>query len=157
MTKKQELYFVSFLALIFILIGIGISYFGYYFYQKIAVLRKTGIKTSGILLRYERRKTSGSIPHNYVVVPIVKFKTLNNKEITFEGHINNTGLFQNLCYVGKPVEVIYDKNNPNNAVINTLAELWFMPILLWVIGFFFITIPPFTIYRAIQDKNLTFD
>ena len=155
MTKGKEYLIASIFSLVFVIMGIVMVYFAFKIYNNIHELRKYGIKTYGTIIRYERRR--GTKTNDYSIVPIVKFKTVStDEEFIIEGHMDNRKLFQNICKAGDEVEIIYDANNPNKAVINTFAELWFMPILLWIIGFSFIFFPPYTVYKEYKkdfNKN----
>ncbi len=128
-------------------------YFGTYFYYDIQSIRKGGVKTEGVVLRYERRGTRSANMKDMFVVPIVEFQTVTGQPVVVEGQVDNSTILQNLCESGEQVEVIYDPNNPEHAVINTLAELWFGPLLLWVIGAGFIFVPPFTIWRYFKSRG----
>jgi len=131
-------------AALFAVAGIAMIYFGMYIYSDIQSVRKNGISVQGTILRYERHFG----PKNETMaVPVVEFQTLPGETVVFEGNVDNTSLLQNLCASGEQVEVIYDPLNPKHAVINTFAEIWFGPLLLWLIGCGFLLGPPFTIYR----------
>ncbi len=154
MTKKdkEDLIVSSIFALLFIILGFVMIFFGTKIHNKIKFLRKYGIRTHGIILRYERRK--GTKINDYFMVPIIRFKTNSDEEITFEGKIDNTKFLSNICKSGKEVEVIYNPNNPNDAIVNSFASIWFFPLLLWIIGFGFIFFPPFTVWKYFHEKNL---
>ncbi|RMH68317.1 MAG: DUF3592 domain-containing protein [Gemmatimonadetes bacterium] len=140
-------------AVIFMMVGIVSVYFGTYFYNDIQSVRKQGLKTEGVLLRYEQRGTSASNMKDMFVVPIVQFKTRTGETFVVEGKIDNTDVLQSICDGGDRIEVIYDPKNPEHVVINTFAELWFVPLLLWVVGSGFIVVPPFTIWRHYKAKT----
>jgi hypothetical protein len=136
-------------SIIFIIAGIAMIYWGCYMYENIHSLREEGVRTTGTILRY--RRIEGPKPNEWMSVPIVEFKTNAGKTVVFEGTVDS--ILQNICNSGEVVEIIYDPNNPEHAVINTFAELWFAPLLSWVIGVGFIFGPPFTIWR--HYKGLT--
>ena len=143
----------SLFAGIFIVAGMVSVYFGTYFYTDIQSIRKGGVKTEGVILRYERRGTRSANMKDMFVVPIVQFQTVAGQLIVVEGKVDNSTILQNLCESGEQVEIIYDPNNPEHAVINTFAELWFLPLLLWIIGAGFISVPPFTIWRHCKGRG----
>jgi predicted membrane protein len=64
-----------------------------------------------------------------------------------EGNVDDISTLKNICKSGENVEVIYDPDNPEHAVINTFAELWFAPLIMWLVGVGFVLGPPFTIWR----------
>jgi len=136
---------------LFAVAGIAMIYFGNYIYRDIQSVRKHGISVQGTILRYERY--DGPKVNETIVVPVVEFRALSGENIVFEGNVDSASLLQNLCYSGEQVEVIYDPLNPGHAVINTFAEIWFGPLLLWLIGCGFLLGPPFTIYRHYRYKQ----
>ncbi len=142
-------------AALFIVIGIVLVYAGFYFYNDIQSVRKNGIKTEGVIVRYERRgnRTISERENGMFVVPIVQFQTATGQVVVVEGKVDNTSVLQNLCETGEQVEIIYDPQNPEHAVINTFAELWFVPLLAWFIGVAFIIVPPFTIWKYYREKR----
>ncbi len=151
--NNRELLIAISSAALFMLIGVAIVYAGIYVYNDIQSVRKNGTKTEGVILRYERRGTETINMKNMFVVPIIRFQTQKGKTVIAEGKADNTSVLQNICASGKRVEVIYDPLNPNNAVINTFAELWFVPLLAWIIGAGFILVPPFTIWRYYNGRK----
>ncbi len=150
--EKKELYISSFFMVIFIILGLIAVHFGFKIHNKIKTLRKYGIKTHGTIIRYERHR--GNKPNETFVLPVVLFYTNSGEKIIFEGHINNSSFLKNICKTGEEVEVIYNPNAPKDAMINSFAEIWFFPLLLWVIGFGFIVVPPFTIWKYYREKGL---
>lgn len=142
---RTDLLVVIAATALFAVAGIAMIYFGLYIYKDIQSVRKRGISVEGVILRYERYH--GPKVNEMMVVPVVEFQTLSGKSVVFEGSVDSTSLLQNLCSSGEHVEVIYDPLNPEHAIINTFAEIWFGPLLLWLIGSGFLLGPPFTIYR----------
>ena len=140
-------------AVLFVVVGIVPLYVGFYFYNKVEKIREDGVKTEGTIIRYERRGTRTPKMKDMYIVPIVKFQTATGQEIMVEGKVDNTSILQNLCESGDQVEIIYDPQNPKHAVINTFAELWFVPLLTWVIGIGFILVPPFTIWKHYKEQR----
>ncbi len=140
-------------ALVFVIIGFVLVYVGFYFYNDIRETRSKGIKTEGTIVRYERRGPGTSNLRDMFAVPIVRFYTKSGQEVIVEGKVDNTSVLQNLCEAGEQVEIIYDPANPQHAIINTFAELWFAPLLAWLVGTGFILGPPFTIWRAVKQQN----
>ncbi len=57
--------------------------------------------------------------------------------------------------MGDTVRVVYDPADAENARIDELAELWFAPALLAVIGADALIIPPYTMWRVIRANPLT--
>lgn len=140
-------------AVLFVILGIVLVYVGFYFNNKVEKIREYGVRTEATIIRYERRGTRTTQMKDMFAVPIVKFHTAAGEEIVVEGQVDNTSILQNLCESGEQVEIIYDPLNPQHAVINTFAEIWFVPLLAWVIGIGFIFVPPFTIWRYYKKQR----
>ncbi len=149
--SSQEILTAVAAAVVFIAAGMVMIYWGLYFYGKIHSLRKNGVKTEGTILRY--RRVQGHKTNDMMLVPVVEFQTNSGKTIIVEGTVDNISLTKNICSSGERVEIIYDPEDPKNAVINTFAELWFAPLLLWFIGSGFIIVPPFTIWKYYHEKQ----
>ncbi len=135
-------------AVLFIIIGVTLVYWGWYFYNDIQSIRKKGIKTVGAIIRYERRgpSTTNNLS-DIITVPIVQFQTRSGQSFIIEGTVDDSTILQNIHKSGGELEIIYDSKTPKHAVINRFAELWFAPIMLWTIGVGFISVPPFTLWR----------
>jgi len=151
--NNNDLTFGISAAVLFVIIGVVLVCVGLYFYNKVEKIRENGVKTEGTIIRYEQRGTMTLNMKDMYIVPIVKFQTAVGQEIVVEGKVDNTSILQNLCESGDQVEIIYDPQNPNHAVINTFAELWFVPLLTWVIGIGFIFVPPFTIWKHYKEQR----
>ncbi len=68
------------------------------------------------------------------VFPVVRFLTVTGEEIRFTGGFGtNFGSWP----VGQPVTVRYDPHKPANARIQSLVQLWFLPVLLGFLGVLF--------------------
>ena len=149
MNEKNEWIVVIPLVLVFMALGAAMVYFGYYVYRDTQTIRSKGVQTTGTVLRFRRIKPlrAGEGETGSMAVPIVQFRTQDGRTIVTEGHTDSSSLFQNMCSSGKKVEIIYYPTNPHHALINTFAEIWFGPLMLWVIGLGFIFVPPFTMYR----------
>lgn len=149
----REFLIATLFAALFMIMGVASICFGLYFFNDIQSIRKNGEKTEGIIIRFERRGTRTVNMKGMFVVPIVQFQTKAGQSIVVEGKCDNTSVLQNLCKTGEHVEVIYDPKKPQHAVINTFAELWFVPLLSWVIGGGFVLGPPFTIWRHYRGRK----
>lgn len=82
--------------------------------------------------------------------PMVKFTTLDGKEITFKSDLD---LNKDLTpyTVGQEVEVIYHKDNPYNAKINTFIENNFGQLFLGIFGVFLMIFG--LIFRKMMLRN----
>jgi hypothetical protein len=87
-------------------------------------------KTQGKVIKCQSIRISNSNKARYNRVPIVK---------TQSGSIVK-GTIDEIKYIwpcdkqiGKIVEVLYNKEEPSQAKINTFLEMWFLPLLLFLI------------------------
>lgn len=140
-------------ATLFLTVGVVSVYFGYFFFNDVQSIRKNGLRTEGVILRYERRGSGIEKMKDMFVVPIVQFQTEDSQSVIVEGKCDNTSILKNICEAGERVEIIYDPKKPEHAIINTFAELWFAPLLLWAVGVGFIIVPPFTILRHYKGRG----
>ncbi|MBL8076816.1 MAG: DUF3592 domain-containing protein [Anaerolineales bacterium] len=113
-----------------ILFGILLAGFGLFMLWRSLQLRRKGLFTIGTVTRVEWRRR--------VPVVTVRFMTTRNKTIIFSPggwtSLNTSPFYQ----VGNPVPVLYDPNNPHDAVIYTFDFMWILPLALVGIGCFFI-------------------
>jgi len=70
--------------------------------------------------------------------PVIEFKTVTGQVIKFEAGVGRSN--QNAYEIGHTVDVIYDPNKPQDAKINSFLQLWFVPLILGVIGLIVIVV-----------------
>lgn len=75
--------------------------------------------------------------------PVIEFQVPDGRKFTFTGMYSNTTIPEMLYeayreYVLKKdvtqVRVLYDPNNPQNARVNSIGNIYLMPIILFGIG-----------------------
>lgn len=109
--------------------------FGIYFGMTPLRLVLEGTKTTGSILRYDRRfethNIDGRMTSDYYYYPTIEFRTGEGRVVTFRG----------LPYVGKPgysvgatITVIYHPHEPQNAKISNVTNLWAFPMIMVGIG-----------------------
>jgi hypothetical protein len=86
-------------------------------------------RESGEVIRCSSKRLSGS-SSRYIKVPVVKrpsgqlvYGTVD--EIRFISECDDL--------VGKTLPIIFDRNNPEKAKINTFLEMWFQPALMFLL------------------------
>ncbi|MGA7305587.1 MAG: DUF3592 domain-containing protein [Rhodothermales bacterium] len=140
-------------AAVFALIGTAVIAVGTSIYQQHSALKAGGLTTTGDIVRFERiGKQGGAEIQGTILVPVVRFVTASGQEVTFLGSTDTNPPWADRRAGGK-ITVIYDPLNPENARIDTFAEIWFAPLLLWAIGVAAILIPSLTIWRYVRTKN----
>jgi len=68
--------------------------------------------------------------------PRVRFTTANGEAVEFTGSMGSDPPGFD---IGEQVSVLYDPANPNDARIDAFFQLWFAPLMLGILGTFFIT------------------
>ena len=91
-------------------------------------LRKEGIKSSGVIIS----KEVDTLTHNTnnVSYPQIKFLTADNEWIIATSKI---GTLPFLYKIGQKVSVIYQKENPNNFIVNE-RFIYSIPIAMIIIS-----------------------
>jgi hypothetical protein len=78
-----------------------------------------------------------------VSAPVIEFQVPDGRKFTFTGTYRNQTILDMLYevflkYVLKrnetQVKVLYDPNNPQKARVNSFGNIYFMPIILFIIG-----------------------
>jgi hypothetical protein len=113
-----------------IIFGLAVVGFGLFTLWRNVQLRIKGIFTMGTITNIQRHRR---VPHVFV-----SFKTLKKKTIVFRAggwsQIYTSPFYQE----GNPVPVLYDPNNPKDAVIYTVDFMWLLPLAFIGVGLFFI-------------------
>lgn len=120
------------ICVIFGLFGLGMFLMSLVqFYENIRLL-SSGVKTRGEVVSMTERdrrigdETRGAISRN----PTVTFTTEAGEVITFRSEIGSSSEFE----VGDQVTVYYPEDAPESARIVSFLQLWFLPIILFVVG-----------------------
>lgn len=92
----------------------------------------------GRIIDYESGSTDGE-----TAAPIIEFQTPDGRTFTFKGIFSNETVFDMLygvflIYVLKRdtslVRVLYDPNDPQKARVNSFGNIYFLPVLLFIVG-----------------------
>lgn len=84
-------------------------------------------RTTGVIVDFTASK--GSVPEKRTYHPIIKFKAGDGLEYKFK---SGTGFKGNYYRESDSVEIIYRKDRPDAAEINSFQTLWLMPVLLFI-------------------------
>ena len=79
-------------------------------------------------------------PRSHMYSAIVAFKTETGKEVTFAQGSSSS---HNDLESGDEVNVLYDANTPDRAMIDSFWEHWGLPAILFVIGLPFFAVGVF--------------
>jgi Protein of unknown function (DUF3592) len=112
-----------------ILLGASI----YFLKNRLAFVQKAE-KTNATLVEYALgRKKKG----RQTYIPIFKFKTLTNEEITYSDKSSST---RKPWAIGEEIKIAYDPTDPSNAKLLTYLDLFPVSIFLAAFAFPFIVI-----------------
>jgi len=98
------------------------------------------IKAEGVIENIRERESNGDSDDgdtSTFYFPIVKFCDLNGETIEFVGLGSQS---RKDIYEGKPIEVIYDKENSKSAKINEWSNRWGLSLTLFLGSLIFIFI-----------------
>ena len=113
-----------------ILFGLVLAGFGLFGIWRSLRLRVKGLFTVGTVTKV---KIIRRVPNLFI-----SFRTTRKRTIMFRAggwtSLNTSPFYQ----VGNPVPVLYDPNNPSDAVIYTFDFMWLLPLAFIGVGFFLI-------------------
>lgn len=96
--------------------------------------------TNGKVVDFKKKyigNTKGIPKVKYVYSPIVEFVSENGQKIQIT---SSTGSYPPNYKIGDYIEVRYQKNNPQNAMLNTFNDSWGFAIFLGIFGVILIII-----------------
>jgi Protein of unknown function (DUF3592) len=82
--------------------------------------------------------------------PIFQFKAANGKSYTVTSNIAERPTSWRL---GGPVRVLYQPDRPENARIDSFAQLWMLQVVVGVVGAAFSTIPVLVLIRRFRSDG----
>jgi len=98
--------------------------------------RMRSIETVGTIVNY--------VGNSETQAPVVEFQLPDSTKVTFTGIYSSQNILEELFDAflqhglkkdPSQVRVLYDPNNPQKARINSFSNMYFVPVLLFVIGF----------------------
>ena len=121
-------------AIVFLIIGGGFLYAGFYVWNSNRRIQRSGIKTKGKIIDFieERNKDADGNSHIYHF-PVVRFRDKNGIETT-----QKLDSSANPKRINEPIDIIYlKKDNEYEIMIN--SEFWktYFPMIFIVGGFLF--------------------
>ncbi|MCP4115726.1 MAG: DUF3592 domain-containing protein [Desulfobacteraceae bacterium] len=121
-------------AIVFLIIGGGFLYAGFYVWNSNRRIQRSGIKTKGKIIDFieERNKDADGNSHIYHF-PVVRFREKNGIETT-----QKLDSSANPKRINEPIDIIYlKKDNEYEIMIN--SEFWktYFPMIFIVGGFLF--------------------
>lgn len=145
MNQRSVFLIASSIAVIFMVSGIAMIFVGWNLYSEQQKLLSWGIEAEGQIIGFQRLKVEHENRLRDNFVPIVEFRLESGKMVTFMGAVAER--FWSNYQMGKAVIVVYDPGFPEDARINELAEIWFAPAMLFLIGLGAALILPYTVWK----------
>ncbi|PCJ58429.1 MAG: hypothetical protein COA79_12980 [Planctomycetota bacterium] len=142
---KKDLLIMGLFAVLFNLGGIALTIWGFMFYGESSKFVAGATSTKGKVIGFEKFDGPGTSMSEDIHYAIVLYKSHDNQEIRFRGPSKH-GLVK--LKHGQEVKVLYHKNKPKDARVDSFMGLWFIPTMLWLVGGGAILVPSFTMYRA---------
>jgi len=118
---------VSFVGFVIFFFGIVLAVYGFSFLSELNDLEENAVRVKGTVTELNEKAIYRS--------PFVKFTTEDGQEIQFLSKFEYNVDFA-MYEVGQTVDVIYDKNDPNNARIDAFWEKHFPQMFLGIFGAF---------------------
>lgn len=125
---------VLIVLLLFIIIGLGLIAGGWVWLKHTRQFITHSSMATGRLVDYVVDNNDDGTFYK----PVVRFTTVDGQEIEYHSSTGSTFKPQR---IGTEVRIHYDPANPQHAAIDSVLDVWFGPIILIVIGAFFIAIP----------------
>ena len=145
MDRKETLIGWSLTAL-FVAIGAGPLGLGTHFSGERARLLAQGQRTAGTITEfvYVGGDSSTAVEDKFLV-PVVRFTAASGEQITFRSTV--APRWWSDYQAGQSVAVVFDPADPQQAAADSYAEIWFAPLLCWIVGAGAVLIPPYTMWR----------
>lgn len=132
---------------IFTVVGLALVTFAVSFHLDDRELAARGQRASGLVVDIESRRDSDG-DRSYR--PVVEFRDAQRRPWRFTSRMgsNPPGFTR-----GEAVEVIYDPENPESAVIDSFMQRHFLPLIFGIFGAVFGTIGVVLLVREIQRRR----
>lgn len=135
---------------IFILVGLGMIFGAIYTYFYTQSFLKDASFAKGKVIELVLDRSSTSNNTSYTYKPLIKFMTEDEQTIEF---LSSVGSKPPSYSVGDPVEVLYRKNDPYNAKVNSFFAVWGIATILTLMGCLFFAIGVFSNGSSIKYYN----
>jgi Protein of unknown function (DUF3592) len=121
------------LFLLFALLGVGVTAVGAFLFRRTKTFVDRAHRSSGRYVSSVRRGTvNGDGTATY---PVVEFETADGRSIRFEAR---AAVILARRKIGKPVEVLYDPADPQQAIVDDRVEIWAPALIFAAVGIMFI-------------------
>lgn len=117
-----------------VLLMVGCLFLGFVMFLKAYKIVSHGERVSGIVVDIKISTTSNRRQYAH---PVIKFKTIEGKEIEFTA--TSPSLFVKTAK-GDEVPIVYNKNRPQEAEIDSFYDLWLFPLAIFGVALVGLTI-----------------
>ncbi len=115
-----------------LIIGLLLSGFGIYTFNKNQKLAKNGVKTMAKVIDIsEQTDTDSEGFSSKSYYPVLEFVDQDSKKHTFKG---NVGGGKRKYHLDQEVEIIFDPTHPEQAQMKSFVTQWIMPIVIIIVG-----------------------
>jgi len=116
-----------------LLIGIVFIILGFISLKKSQHLNKNGIKTLAKVVKVEKVKSQDEDGYTkYSYRPLLSFKDENQVEHEFKSDVSSGN--KRKYHEGDEIEIVYDPENSEKAMVKNFFSMWLMPVILGGIG-----------------------
>ena len=121
------------LFLLFALLGVILTAIGAVLFRRTKTFVDRADRSAGRYVSSVGRVTaSGDATATY---PVVEFETADGRSVRFEAR---AAVILASRKIGKPVEVLYDPADPQQAIVNDWMEIWAPALIFAAVGIIFI-------------------
>ena len=113
-----------------------------------ALFLHSAVTAEGALIALRETTSAGRTSKSSF--PIFQFKAANGTSYTVTSNIAERATSWRL---GGPVRVLYQPDRPENAHIDSFAQLWMLPVVVGVVGAAFSTIPVLSLIRRFRSDR----
>ncbi|MBU7582497.1 MAG: DUF3592 domain-containing protein [Nostoc sp. TH1S01] len=109
------------------------------------------ISTQGTVIdvvKHKSRDSNGRSSTNYY--PVIEFTANSGKLVEFEA---NSGSNPPTYTQGQKVEILYNPQEPESAMINSSADLWVLPAIFTGLGSIFVVIGGISLVKSFLSRR----
>jgi len=141
-------------ALVFGGVGAMLVFIGIALFIQVRRFAADAIRTSAIVVEnkaaHEQREDG--MGRNTYYYPVFEFKDLQGIKRRLR---SSTGSSPPSYSIGAEVQVLYSRDDPASAKIDSFRDLWFTPVLASTLGALLMPIPVYTVYLWVQNNPVS--
>lgn len=115
-----------------LILGLGLTAFGYVILQKNRRLAKVGVKTMAKVVDISKQHETDSEGYSTTsYYPVLEFQDDKQQAQRFQG---NVGGGKRKYQIGQELEILYDPADSAKAQMKSVSSQWIMPVVVMLIG-----------------------